>query len=281
MTIIETISEMQHYADHWRQQGKTIGFVPTMGYLHEGHLSLMRLAKTRADVLVVSIYVNPTQFGANEDLDTYPRDLAHDQRLLESVECDVLFLPNDAIMYPPEYRTYVTVEELTENLCGTSRPGHFRGVTTIVTKLFHCVKPHVAVFGQKDAQQALIIKRMTADLNMDVEIIIGEIVREADGVAMSSRNVYLSPAEREDARVLSQSLQKAQEAIAQGERSAATLIEMIRTMIAQKPTTTIDYVSIVETKTLHDVAQIEGEVLIALAVFVGKTRLIDNALIRV
>ncbi|RMH70893.1 MAG: pantoate--beta-alanine ligase [Gemmatimonadetes bacterium] len=281
MTIIETISEMQHYADHWRQQGKTIGFVPTMGYLHEGHLSLMRLAKTRADVLVVSIYVNPTQFGANEDLDTYPRDLARDQRLLESVECDVLFLPNDAIMYPPEYRTYVTVEELTENLCGTSRPRHFRGVTTIVTKLFHCVKPHVAVFGQKDAQQALIIKRMTADLNMDVEIIIGEIVREADGVAMSSRNVYLSPAEREDARVLSQSLQKAQEAIAQGERSTATLIEMIRTMIAQKPTTTIDYVSIVETKTLHDVAQIEGEVLIALAVFVGKTRLIDNALIRV
>lgn len=281
MKIIRTVKEMHETTNQFRQAGKQIGFVPTMGYLHEGHLSLMRAAKKRSDVLIVSIYVNPTQFAPNEDLDQYPRDLEYDQQQLETVGCDVLFLPSNEIMYPPPYHTYVMVEELTQTLCGASRPTHFRGVTTIVTKLFNCVKPHIAVFGQKDAQQAIILKRMVQDLNMDIEMIISPIVRELDGLAMSSRNTYLSENERKDALVLSQALHHAQDQIQHGERNANRLINEMVQMISTKPTTKIDYVSIVDTTHLKPVETIEGEILIAMAVFVGKTRLIDNVMINI
>jgi len=279
MKIIRKISEMQQYAETLRQQRKTIGFVPTMGFLHEGHLSLMRLARPRCDTLVVSIFVNPTQFGPNEDLDKYPRDFRRDEELCRQEKVDVIFYPTAEEMYPQPYRTFVNVEKLTETMCGASRPGHFRGVATVVAKLFNIVKPHLAVFGQKDYQQAQVIRQMVHDLNFDVEILTGPIVREPDGLAMSSRNKYLSAAQRKDALVLRQSLQLAQTIIRQGERNPAVLRERMEELIESVPTSRIDYIAIVDPETLEDVAAIGERTLIALSVFIGQTRLIDNMVV--
>ncbi len=280
MKIIRTIPEMQRYADQQRRAGKTIGFVPTMGYLHEGHLSLMRLARPRCDVLVVSIFVNPTQFGPNEDFDRYPRDFEHDEQLCRQERVDVVFYPDVQEMYPLPYYTYIDVEKLSETMCGASRPGHFRGVATVVTKLFNIVKPHLAVFGQKDYQQALIIQQMVRDLNFDIEILLGPIVREPDGLAMSSRNQYLSPEERRKARILYQSLQLAQQRVSAGERDARKIQAAMEAMIQQVPGVQIDYVVIVDGRTLEPIAEIRDGTLVALAVRIGQTRLIDNTIIR-
>lgn len=280
MEIIRTISEMQQRAEALRRSGKRIGFVPTMGYLHEGHLSLMRLARPRCDVLVVSIFVNPTQFGPNEDFQQYPRDLERDERLCRQEQVDILFYPSAEDMYPPPYRTYVTVQELSETLCGRSRPGHFRGVATVVCKLFNIVKPHLAVFGEKDFQQAQIIKQMVRDLNFDVEILTGPIIRESDGLALSSRNKYLSPEQRRQALALSRSLKLAEEMVQQGTRQAQHLIQAMSNLIQAEPEARIDYIAVVDPESLKPVNEVTGPVLVALAVFVGSTRLIDNRLIR-
>jgi len=275
--IIETVREMQAFSESLRRQGKTISFVPTMGFFHEGHLDLMREGRKRADCLVVSIYVNPTQFGPTEDLDRYPRDFDRDRRLAESVGVDVIYFPANREMYPPHYQTYVDVEEVTDNLCGLSRPGHFRGVTTVCCKLFNIVKPHVTIFGKKDFQQLTAIRRMVEDLNMDLEVVAMPTTREADGLAMSSRNTYLKPAEREAALSLSRSLRRAQERYGQGERDAERIVEEAKAFISNHPFTKIDYVQICDTTTMKDVARIEGPCVMALAVRVGNTRLIDNA----
>jgi len=270
---------MQKEADSFRQQGKTIGFVPTMGFLHEGHLSLIRIAREKADVVVVSIFVNPTQFGPNEDLDQYPQDFKRDQKLAQDAGADIFFYPSEKEVYPDGYLTNVQVEEISKILCGKSRPIHFCGVTTVCSILFHAVKPHFAVFGQKDFQQAVIIKKMVQDLHFDFEILLGPIVREADGLAMSSRNMYLSPQEREDALSLSRSLRMAEEMIQKGERQTSIIITTIQKLIEEKRSTRIDYVQIIDPETLQPLDEIQDRAVIALAVFVGKTRLIDNVLI--
>lgn len=281
MKLITTVREMQAEAEKLRNRGKIIGFVPTMGYLHEGHLSLIRIARKKANVVIISIFVNPTQFGPNEDLDRYPRDIKRDERLAREAGVDIIFYPSNEEMYPERYLTYVTVEKITETLCGASRPGHFRGVTTICTKLFNIVKPHFAVFGEKDYQQAVVIKQMVRDLNLDMKIITGPIVREVDGLAMSSRNAYLSPEEREDALVLNRSLKFAEEMILKGEKRAEAVIKTVSKMIEEKKTTKVDYVSVVDPDTLAPLEKIEDRALIALAVFVGDTRLIDNRVVHV
>ena len=281
MKVITSITEMQQEADRLRESGKKIGFVPTMGYLHEGHLSLVREAKKHSDVIVMSIFVNPTQFAPNEDFEDYPRNFDRDRLLAEKEGCDIIFYPDAKEMYPDKYLTYVEVEKITRILCGASRPTHFRGVTTIVSKLFNIVKPHIAVFGQKDYQQAVVIKKMTSDLNFDIKIIIAPIVREQDGLAMSSRNTYLSPAEREQALVLYQSLKMAEAEILSGENNAEVIKQKIRQMINKKPDTLIDYVEIVDSETLEFQTSIKSDVVIALAVKVGKTRLIDNIIVKV
>lgn len=281
MKVIKTIKEMQTEAEKLRHVSKIIGFVPTMGYLHEGHLSLIRIARKSADVVVISIYVNPTQFGLNEDLGKYPRDFERDERLAEKEGVDIIFYPSNEEVYPEGYLTYVTVEEITKILCGASRPVHFRGVTTICTKLFHAVKPHFAVFGQKDAQQAVVIQRMVKDLDFDMEIIVGPIVREEDGLAMSSRNNYLSPEERQDALSLYQSLRLAEDLVRKGEMNTRVIVEAMRKLIEKKKSTLIDYISIVHPETLRALHKIEDSALIALAVYVGNTRLIDNTIVKV
>ncbi len=280
MKIVSDIREMQQLAGHYRQQGKTIGFVPTMGYLHEGHLSLMRRARPQCDILVVSIFVNPTQFGPNEDFERYPRDFERDERLCREVGVDVVFYPTADAMYPRPYLTYVHVEKLSETMCGASRPGHFRGVTTVVTKLFNIVQPHIAVFGQKDYQQSLIIRQMVRDLNFDVQIDVAPIVREADGLAMSSRNKYLSPEERQQALVLYRSLTRAEELIREGERNVDTLLQAMKTVISEAPDARIDYIAIVDAETLEPLSTVRHNTVIALAVYIGTTRLIDNTWIR-
>jgi len=276
MDTIETVTAMQAYADRQRSAGKTISFVPTMGYFHEGHLNLMREGRKRGDCLAISIYVNPTQFGPQEDLARYPRDLERDRRMAESVGVDVLFYPPDREMYPEHYSTYVNVEKVTENLCGLSRPGHFRGVATICCKLFNMVKPHVAIFGKKDFQQLTVIRRMVQDLNMDLRIEAMATTREADGLAMSSRNVYLSPEERAAALCLSRSLQMAQALKDRGELETSRILAATSDFIAGHPHTRIDYIKICDTQTMMDVETLERESVLALAVYVGKTRLIDN-----
>ncbi len=280
MKIVSDIREMQQLAGYYRQQGKTIGFVPTMGYLHEGHLSLMRRARPQCDILVVSIFVNPTQFGPNEDFERYPRDFERDERLCREVGVDVVFYPAADAMYPRPYLTYVHVEKLSETMCGASRPGHFRGVTTVVTKLFNIVQPHIAVFGQKDYQQSLIIRQMVRDLNFDVQIDVAPIVREADGLAMSSRNKYLSPEERQQALVLYRSLTRAEELIREGERNADALLQAMKTVISEAPDARIDYIAIVDAETLEPLSTVRHNTVIALAVYIGTTRLIDNTWIR-
>jgi pantoate--beta-alanine ligase len=276
MKIIESAKKMQALSESLRNQRKIVTFVPTMGYFHEGHLDLMREGRKRGDCLVISIYVNPTQFGPHEDFKQYPRDFERDRTMAEGVGVDVIFYPPTAEMYPPYYQTYVTVENVTNNLCGLSRPGHFRGVATICAKLFNLVKPHIAVFGKKDFQQLVTIKRMVQDLNMDLEVIGMPTTREQDGLAMSSRNIYLTPDERVSALSLSRSLKLAKGLYEQGERDAVKMIGEVRKHIESHPYTTIDYVQICDTTTMKDVVLLDGESVLVMAVRVGKTRLIDN-----
>lgn len=280
MEIIKDIKEMQSLADSLRREGKTIGFVPTMGFLHDGHLSLMRIARPKCDVLVVSIFVNPTQFGPSEDFEKYPRDFEQDEKLCSREKVNIIFYPTRDMMYSEPYHTFVNVEVLSETMCGLSRPGHFRGVATVVAKLFNIVKPQFAVFGQKDYQQALIIRQMVEDLNLDVEIVTGAIIREADGMAMSSRNKYLSAEDREKARVLSKSLRMAAKLIEEGEFDAKLISNRIRDLIQQNGGVVIDYIAIVDGETLRPLDKIRNNTLIALAANVGDTRLIDNTLIQ-
>lgn len=281
MKIIKSIKEMKEVIAKEKANGNTIGFVPTMGYLHDGHLSLMKKAKEENDIVVVSIFVNPIQFGQGEDYEVYPRDIERDSKLAESVGVDYIFAPEVKEMYPKGYNTFVEVLGVTDKLCGASRPGHFRGVTTVVMKLFNIVTPDKAYFGQKDAQQVYVIKQMVRDLNMAVKIISCPIVREHDGLAMSSRNTYLSEEERKQALILSKSLFWAKDMINKGERNAKTLIEGIKSMINEMPLADIDYVEIIDYDTFREVEKLKGNILIALAVRIGKTRLIDNILVEV
>ena len=279
MRIIRSIKEMADCSRRLRKKGQRIGFVPTMGYLHEGHLSLIRKARRETDIVVVSIFVNPAQFGPREDFRKYPRNFRGDRQLAESCGVDIIFYPNAKEMYPESYRTYVNVGEITENLCGASRPGHFRGVTTIVAKLFNIVQPDIAYFGQKDAQQAAVIEQMARDLNMPVKIKVLPTVREKDGLAMSSRNAYLNKKQRQDALVLHRSLLRARSLIKSGEKNARRIKAVMKSMINKKRTAKIDYISIVDTKNLKDVDRIKNRVLIALAIKIGPTRLIDNMVV--
>ncbi|MBP8644701.1 MAG: pantoate--beta-alanine ligase [Syntrophobacteraceae bacterium] len=280
MRIIEFVSEMQQLADEWRRQGKRIGFVPTMGFLHEGHLALMGEAKRRADVVAVSVFVNPTQFGPNEDFECYPRDMERDIRLCTEVGVDAIFAPPVSEMYPDGYQTSVEVSKVTTPLCGRTRPGHFRGVTTVVAKLFHCVKPHIAIFGQKDYQQWVAVRRMVRDLNMDIEIVSYPTVRESDGLALSSRNTYLSPAEREIALRLSRSLRAAQELVDRGEIYGEAVLMKVREVLESGGGLRIDYVQLCHPDTLDDVLTVDGCAVLLMAAFIGKTRLIDNCVLR-
>lgn len=280
MKVIESVSEMQLLARDFRRRGEIIGFVPTMGYLHNGHLSLIRIARHKSDVCVVSIFVNPTQFGPQEDLDKYPRDMQRDKMLCEREGVDIIFAPTVAEMYPEGYCTYVEVlGRMTEVLCGRYRKGHFRGVTTVVAKLFNIVQPHFAVFGQKDGQQLAVIRQMVRDLNFPVEIIGAPTVREPDGLAMSSRNKYLTAEERKVAPVLYKSLLLAKDMIENGERDANAIVSSMKSMIAKAGLFRIQYVEIVDAETLSPVDKIKGKVMIALAAFIGKARLIDNIII--
>lgn len=282
MKTITAISEIRAQLQSERK-GKSIGFVPTMGYLHEGHLSLIRKAKSECDVVVVSIFVNPTQFGPNEDFSRYPRDIERDSVLASEAGCDVLFIPPAEELYPSGYSSYVTVEHLSSVLEGKFRPTHFKGVTTIVLKLFNIVQPDVAYFGQKDAQQSIIIKRMVADFNLPLRIEVVPTVREADGLAMSSRNVYLNVEERKNAAVLYQSLELARNAIQSGERDCTVILSSMEKLIQSKHPTQIDYVAIVDAQTLEPKTQLakNDTVLIPLAVRFGTTRLIDNIMVTV
>jgi pantoate--beta-alanine ligase len=281
MKICDSVEEMRKARALMRQDRKDwrIGFVPTMGALHEGHLSLVRAARAQCESVVVSIFVNPLQFGPNEDLAKYPRTFERDRELLERERVDILFAPSVEDMYPKDAVTYLTVEGMSEKLCGKSRPWHFRGVTTVVAKLFHIVEPDLAFFGQKDAAQCAIIRRMVRDLNFLVEIVVGPIVREPDGLAMSSRNAYLSPQERNSALVLHRALIEVKKRFDQGERSANKLAEAGNHVLSQEPGVRPDYLEIVDPDTLDPVAEIRSEALVAVAAFVGATRLIDNVVL--
>ncbi|KDR96149.1 pantoate--beta-alanine ligase [Peptoclostridium litorale DSM 5388] len=282
MIIINKPNEMSEKIKSLKLQGKSIGFVPTMGYLHNGHMSLIEKARGENDIVAVSIFVNPTQFGAGEDLDSYPRNIERDEALCKEKGADIIFAPQSVDMYPKGYSTYVDVEgSITRGLCGASRPGHFRGVATVLAKLFNIVQPQRAYFGQKDAQQVAVVRRMAEDLNMDVEIVSCPIVREEDGLAMSSRNTYLSPGERMDALVLSRSLFEAKEMIMSGKRDASNIKSHIKSGISGVKSADIDYVEIVDADSMEDLEVIRGRVLVALAVRVGKTRLIDNIILEV
>lgn len=277
MEVVKTISEVRAQVNQWRTEGLTVGFVPTMGYLHQGHGSLIKRAAEENDKVVVSIFVNPIQFGPKEDLATYPRDLERDSKVSKDAGASLIFHPEVDEMYEKDLSTYVNVDgSITESLCGEKRPGHFRGVATVVTKLFNIVKPDRAYFGEKDAQQLAVIKRMVRDLSIDVEVIGCPIIREEDGLAMSSRNKYLSEKERNAALVLSKGLRKCEEALKNGERNVAVLKEIIINEINTTELSKIDYIEIVDSEALTKVEEVSKSVLIALAVFIGKTRLIDN-----
>jgi pantoate--beta-alanine ligase len=280
MRVIHQISEMLDWSEAERRQGQRIVLVPTMGFLHEGHLSLVRDGKKRGDRLVVSIFVNPKQFGPREDFASYPRDLDRDRKLLELEGADVLFYPIIEEMYPAGYQTHVEVEKLGAPLCGAFRPGHFRGVATVVAKLFNIARPHVAVFGCKDYQQLQIIRRLVKDLNLGVDIVGHPIVREPDGLAMSSRNAYLNAAERKAALCLWGALQKASAMVKDGERNAAGILDAVRHEIAREPLAQLEYASLTDAEKLLDVERVRDEALLALAVRIGKTRLIDNVILR-
>ena len=279
MIIVRSIKKMQDISKRVKGKGKRVGFVPTMGFLHEGHLSLVRASKRECDITVVSIFVNPAQFGPGEDYRTYPRDLSRDMRLLKDLKVDILFCPKAKEMYKRGFSAFIEVKGLSEVLCGARRPGHFRGVTTVVAKLFEIVKPDLAYFGRKDYQQQLIIKKMVSDLNMDVKIKALPTIREADGLAMSSRNAYLSGDERKEAAVLYQSLRLARKLVKGGERNSKKIISAMRGLISKKPGVKIDYLGAYDSDTLQEVKKIRGKTLFALAAFVGPTRLIDNMVI--
>lgn len=279
MEIITTLEGMGRAIRKEKSKSRSIGLVPTMGFLHEGHLSLVRVSRAAADVTVVSLFVNPIQFGPKEDLKTYPRDFERDAAMLRMERADYLFAPADGDMYPREHRAFVEVRELQDRLCGRTRPGHFRGVCTVVLKLFNLVEPACAVFGQKDAQQALILKRMVADLNVPVRMIVAPIVREPDGLALSSRNMYLNPEERRAAQVLSRSLNEARAMITAGSRDAGPVTARMRSLIEAEPAARIDYVEAVDPDELKPVEGLRDGTLIALAVFIGRTRLIDNMIV--
>jgi pantoate--beta-alanine ligase len=282
MQIITTVREMQEWSERSRMSGTRIGVVPTMGYLHRGHTSLIEKAREVSDQVITTIFVNPTQFGPGEDFERYPRDAERDRLLASAAGTDVLFFPDVREMYPEGYATYVEVENVSSILEGKFRPTHFRGVTTVVLKLLNITKPHVAVFGQKDAQQAFIIQKMVRELNLDVAIVVAPIVREPDGLALSSRNIYLNETERANATVLFKSLQHAERRVHAGERSVATLRSEMQELIAGGKPTQVDYIAFIQPDRFQEVERIEPPaVLIALAVRFGSTRLIDNLLIRI
>ena len=274
--VLDKINELRDRVKGWKSQGLKVGFVPTMGYLHEGHESLIKRASEENDKVVVSIFVNPIQFGPKEDLSTYPRDLERDSKVCEGAGADIIFHPKSEEMYFEDFSTFVDMNGLTSGLCGKSRPTHFRGVCTVVTKLFNIVSPDRAYFGEKDAQQLAIIKRMVRDLNIDVEVIGCPIVREKDGLAKSSRNTYLSIEERSAATILSKALNIAREKIKDGERTSSNIISTIKEIIESEKLARIDYIEVVDSFSMEGVDTIEKSVLVAIAVFIGKTRLIDN-----
>ena len=278
MKIVETVKEVREQVKEWKKLGLTVGFVPTMGYLHEGHKSLMDAARKDNDKVVVSIFVNPMQFGPTEDLATYPRDLDHDAALCESAGVDLIFHPEPEEMYEKDFCSFVDMTGLTEGLCGKTRPIHFRGVCTVVNKFFNIVTPDRAYFGQKDGQQLAVIKRMVRDLNMDIEIIGCPIVREEDGLAKSSRNTYLSPEERKAALILSKTVALGKE-LAKTEKDANKVVEAMKKNIETEPMAKIDYVEAVDALSMEPVEKLEGTCMLAMAVYIGKTRLIDNTLI--
>ena len=279
MLILTTAKEMQGACQELRAQGKHIGLVPTMGALHEGHLSLVRAAREGGNIVAVSIFVNPTQFAPNEDLSTYPRTIEQDCAFLEAENVDLLFAPSVEEMYSAGASTFVEVEGVSERLDGASRPGHFRGVTTIVSKLFNIVSPERAYFGQKDAAQVAVLRKMVRDLNFNLEIVVCPIVREADGLALSSRNVYLDPEQRGQALVLSRALARVKDLVSVGQWSAATLLQEARSVLASEPAVRVDYLAAVDPDTLEDVDGVRGGALVAVAAWVGTTRLIDNLLV--
>jgi pantoate--beta-alanine ligase len=279
MDIISSASQMTSFSRDAQRSGRKLGFVPTMGALHEGHLSLVRAARAQSDVVVVSIFVNPTQFGPNEDFAKYPRTFDPDKAMLDREGVDCIFYPSVEEMYPPGATTWVTVERLSDKLDGRSRPGHFRGVTTVVSKLFNIVQPQAAFFGQKDAAQVAVIRKMVRDLNFPVKIVVCPILRELDGLAMSSRNAYLNPQERKQALVLSRSLQRVQSLVDRGEHSVDKLITAGQQVIADEPAVRLDYFEIVDPYTLDPVSDVANGALVAVAAYVGATRLIDNLLL--
>lgn len=276
MIVTSSIPELRQW--RWQQPAASYGFVPTMGYLHEGHLSLARRARAENEFVAVSIYVNPTQFAPTEDLSSYPRDLERDLALLRGEGVDLVFAPDDALMYPPGFQTYVTVEQATRGLEGASRPTHFRGVTTVVAKLFNLVQPTRAYFGQKDYQQSVVVRQMVADLNFNLEVIVCPTVREADGLAMSSRNKYLTPPQRQAATVLSRALRHGLVLLDEGERNGRTLRAAMQGMIEAEPLARLDYISVAHPITLQELEQVGEQAVLSTAVFIGKTRLIDNML---
>ena len=276
MKVVSTINEVRDIISQWKKEGLSVGLVPTMGYLHEGHGSLIEAAHKNNAKVVVSVFVNPIQFGPTEDLDKYPRDLERDSKIVEDFGGDLIFTPTPSEMYLEDFASFVEVSNLTEGLCGAKRPGHFRGVCTVVTKLFNILTPDKAYFGEKDAQQLAVIRKMVSDLNVPIEIVGCPIVRESDGLAKSSRNVYLNTEERAAALILSKSLTKAREVLNKGERSSENLRQLIIDILASEPLTKVDYVEIVDSLSLKPVENIEKDILIALAVYIGKTRLIDN-----
>lgn len=279
MNIYTTINEVRAQVKDWKKSGYTVGFVPTMGYLHEGHTSLMKKARQECDKVVVSIFVNPMQFGVNEDLDSYPRDLEADSKLCEEVGVDLIFHPTVEEMYDGGFCSFVDMNGLTKELCGKSRPIHFRGVCTVVCKLFNIVAPDKAFFGQKDAQQLSVIRRMVKDLNMDIEIVGCPIIREEDGLAKSSRNTYLNAEERKAALILSQTIKLGEQMVRDGVTDAEQLISAMKANLEKEPLAKIDYVEAVNLDTVEKVNKIEGTTLVAMAVFIGKTRLIDNFIV--
>jgi len=276
MKIVESIAEMKRARSELN--GK-VGLVPTMGYLHEGHLSLIKQARTENLTVLASIFVNPTQFGPNEDFERYPRDYSHDLTMLEKEKTDLVFMPSVAEMYPPNFNSWVEVDKITARLEGVSRPGHFRGVTTVVAKLFNIVQPNRAYFGQKDAQQTLVIKKMVADLNMNLDVITCPTVREPDGLAMSSRNSYLTSEERQAATIVPQALNLASQLWSEGEKDADKIRQGMTDLIRQQPLAAIDYVSIADTETLEELDQVKPPALVSLAVKIGKPRLLDNVVL--
>jgi len=279
MRIIESIAEMQQAGEGWRCEGKKITLVPTMGYLHEGHLELMRAIRSHGDVLVSSIFVNPAQFGPGEDFERYPRDLERDTRMATEAGTDIAFIPLVKEMYSEGYQTFVHVTEVTAPLCGRSRPAFFRGVATAVAKLFNIVRPHAAIFGEKDFQQLVTIRRMVQDLNMNIEIIGHPTVREADGLAMSSRNAYLTPEQRRKAVRLNRSLREAQTLVQKGEKTGEAILNKVREVLAEDDDVRIDYVQLCDPSTLQEVTRIAASTLLALAVHMGVARLIDNVIL--